>query len=186
MGNASLQALLGNNVVELHFIRRHFKNGWDISRGLFGTTNFSLLNGDFGKQVLFFQPPIGVGMGYPYKSYNLCVVWDIFRQEYRVFGAEQVSIKQQWDVTTEEGQEEFKKYFFDFIHGMSEQDKLDFMGYEPMMAMRRIPDKPVTVKKTKPSATPKPPTTPPERKPSVKERYKGFMKRVGDWFKGKK
>lgn len=186
MGNASLQALLGNNVVELHFIRRHFKNGWDISRGLLGTTNFSLLNGEFGKQVLFFQPPNGVGMGYPYKSYNLCVVWDIFRQEYRVFGAEQVSIKQQWDVTTDEGQEEFQNYFYEHIQNMSEQDKLDFMGYEPMMAMQSSPNKPVSVKKTKTSPNPKPQTTTPAKKPSIKERYRGFMKRVGDWFRRKK
>ena len=83
MDNTSLQALLGANVLELDFVRRHPKLGWSDVRGLFGTTNYDVLNGPFGRQVLNFIPPKGVGMGYDYKSYNLCVVWDIFRRDYR-------------------------------------------------------------------------------------------------------
>jgi hypothetical protein len=67
-----------------------------------GTTNYELLNGPFGYSVLRFQPPKGVGMGYNYKAKNLCVVWDFFRQEYRVFGAEQVRIRKVFDLTNEE------------------------------------------------------------------------------------
>lgn len=129
MTNAVLQITLGKNVVELNFVRRHRKAGWSDIRGLFGTTNYELLNGDFGTQVLNFSPPKGVGMGYNYKQHNLCVVWDIFRQEYRVFGAEQVNIKQIWDVSTPEGIELFKEYFYENIINMSQDDKLKFMGY---------------------------------------------------------
>lgn len=129
MNNSQLQAILGSNVVELTFVRRHPKLGWSNVRGLFGTTNFPLLNGEFGSQVLNFMPPKGVGMGYDYKQYGLCVVWDMFRQEYRVFGAEQVSIRKQFPLTTPEDQQAFMDYFYEFIIGMSNQDKLDFMGY---------------------------------------------------------
>lgn len=127
--NHSLQAILANNVVELTFVRRHPKLGWSDIRGLFGTTNFKLLNGDYGKYVFHFNPPKGVGMGYDYKSLNLCVVWDIFRQEYRVFGTEQVNIRKKFDVTTDQGIEEFTEYFDEYISGMSNDEKLDFMGY---------------------------------------------------------
>jgi len=127
--NATLQLTLSRNVVELNFVRRHHKNGWSDIRGLFGTTNYELLNGDFGHQVLNFAPPKGVGMGYNYKQFNLCVVWDMFRQEYRVFGAEQVNVRQIWDVSTPEGIEIFKQYFYENIINMSQDDKLQFMGY---------------------------------------------------------
>lgn len=129
MNNSQLQSILGNNVVELTFVRRHPKLGWSDIRGMFGTTNFPLLNGDFGSQVLHFQPPNGVGMGYDYRAYNLCVVWDMFRQEYRVFGAEQVEIRKQFPLSTPEEQEEFMQYFYDYIIGMTNQQKIDFMGY---------------------------------------------------------
>lgn len=129
MSNAQLQVTLGRQVVELSFVRRHKKMGWSDIRGLFGTTNYELLNSDFGHQVLNFRAPKGIGMGYNYKQYNLCVVWDMFRQDYRVFGAEQVTIKQIWDVSTPEGIEGFKEYFYEYIIGMSQDDKLKFMGY---------------------------------------------------------
>jgi hypothetical protein len=174
--NASIQAILGNNVVEIQFVRRHPKMGWSNIRGLFGTTNYELLNGDFGRQVLHFQPPKGVGMGYPYKNYNLCVVWDIFRQEYRVFGAEQVSITRQWDVTTEEGVEEFQDYMFNDIVNMRNQAKLDFMGYTGVTAAPAPPDKPVTVQKTAEPSEPKVPS-------KIENKLQGFYKRVGEWFK---
>ena len=129
MTNATLQLTLSRNVVELNFVRRHPKSGWSDIRGLFGTTNYELLNGEFGNQVLNFAPPKGVGMGYNYKQHNLCVVWDIFRQEYRVFGAEQVNVRQIWDISTPEGIETFKEYFYENIINMSQADKLKFMGY---------------------------------------------------------
>ena len=129
MNNSSLQFLLGKNVVELSFVRRHKREEYADIRGLFGTTNSELLNSDFGFQVFRFRPPKGVGMGYDYKSKNLCVVWDIFRQSYRVFGSEQVQIRKQWDVSTPEAIEEFKQYFYDNIYSYTEQQKLDFMGY---------------------------------------------------------
>lgn len=129
MNNYSLQHMLSQNVVELNFKRRHRKPGWSDIRGLFGTTNYEFLNGDFGMYVFNFKPPNGQGMGYDYKSKNLCVVWDIFRQEFRVFGAEQVSINRKWPLSSEEDKQIFMEYFDNYIKTMSNDDKLKFMGY---------------------------------------------------------
>lgn len=134
MHNSQLQSIIGKNVVELDFVRRHPKLGWSNIRGMFGTTNPGLLNGEFGFQVIHFKPPKGVGMGYDYKACGLCVIFDIFRQEYRVFGAEQVNIHKVWPLSTEEETEEFYKYFYDAILNMSNTDKLKFMGYRGRMA----------------------------------------------------
>lgn len=125
-----MQKVLGSNVVELTFVRRHEKLGWNDVRGLVGTTNYKLLNSPFGYQVLHFQPPKGVGMGYDYKAKNLCVVWDMFRQEYRVFGAEQVNVRKLFSLETEEQEDKFLEWFYDHVINMSEQEKLNFMGYE--------------------------------------------------------
>jgi hypothetical protein len=129
VNNGQLQPIIGANVVELDFVRRHPKLGWSDIRGMFGTTNPGLLNSDFGFQVIHFKPPKGVGMGYDYRSKNLCVIFDIFRQEYRVFGAEQVNIHKTWPLGTEEEVEEFKAYFYEFIINMSNAQKIKFMGY---------------------------------------------------------
>jgi hypothetical protein len=130
MNNNAVQAMLANNVVELTFTRRHEKLKWNNVRGLLGTTNFKLLNGPFGQQVVHFRPPKGKGMGYNYKAKNLCVVWDFFRQEYRVFGAESVNIRQLFDLNNPEEEESFYNWFNQFIINMSDQQKNKFMGYE--------------------------------------------------------
>jgi len=132
MNNHSLQQILGTHVVELEFTRRHPKLGWSDIRGLFGTTNFELLNSEFGFQVLRFMPPTGDGMGYDYKSKGLCVVWDIFRQEYRVFGSEMITWHRKWPVSTPEEREAFQKYFYDYIINLSQEKRLAFMGYITM------------------------------------------------------
>ena len=155
MNNNTLQNILANNVVELTFVRRHEKIGYNNVRALLGTTNYKLLNSpDFGFAVLHFQPPKGVGMGYNYKAKNLCVVWDFFRQEYRVFGAEQVSIRKLFDLNDPDQEQLFFDWFRDFIINMTEDQKLDFMGYEgeayamKQMSSRKhvetLPEKPKT------------------------------------------
>jgi hypothetical protein len=152
MNNLALQQLLGTHVVELEFTRRHPKLGWSDIRGLFGTTNPELLNSDFGFQVFHFRPPTGAGMSYDYESKGLCVVWDIFRQDFRVFGSEQISWHRKWPLTTEDEIEEFKQYFYDYIVNLSEDNKLKFMGYigmEQAKPKTGIPSSPTAVSKWK-------------------------------------
>ena len=136
---------------------------------MFGTTNYELLNSEFGSQVLHFRSPKGVGMGYPYRSYNLCVVWDMFRQAYRVFGAEQVSIRQHWDVTTPDGIEAFKEYFYNNIINMSEDDKLKFMG---LVSDINIVNSPTVSPQTKKGVMQR-----------ISDKARGFVDRIKKYFK---
>jgi len=142
VNNHQLQSILGTNVVELNFVRRHPKLGYSNIAGMFGTTNPALLNSPFGFQVIHFRPPLGVGMGYDYKSKNLCVIFDMFRQDYRVFGAEQVDIHKQWPLTNEEEIVAFEKYFYDYIINMSEDAKEKFIGFVSIVPVK--PKPPVT------------------------------------------
>lgn len=178
MHNGQLQPIIGTHVVELDFVRRHPKLGWSDIRGMFGTTNPALLNSDFGFQVVHFKPPIGVGMGYDYKSKNLCVIFDLFRQEYRVFGAEQVNIHKKWPLTTEEEIEEFKSYFYEYILNMSNSQKLKFMGYV---------GRPVSIT---PPQTKTPTGAPAPYQPSIPERlkakFKEYYERIKNFFSRKK
>ena len=183
MNNFALQKILGDNVVELTFVRRHEKRGWNNIRGLLGTTNYELLNGPFGKSVLHFSPPIGVGMGYNYKAKNLCVVWDFFRQEYRVFGAEQVRIRKLFDLTKEEEKEEFYEWFYEYIINMSDQQKNDFMGYEGE-AYATLQDAKRNAQKAQQSVV-----EPAAPKPTISQRIKSVYSNIKNYisrFLGKK
>lgn len=126
---SQLQALLGSNVVEAKFVRRHPKLGWSNIRGAFVTTNYELLNDDLGFNVLHFKPPKGVGMGYDPRNYNLVVSWDIFRQEYRCFAVEYSNINNFYDVSTPEKRQDFWVFFRDYIMALSNDEKLLYMGY---------------------------------------------------------
>lgn len=183
MTNSSLQKILADNVVELTFVRRHQKKGWNDIRGLLGTTNYELLNGPFGYSVLRFQPPTGAGMGYNYKAKNLCVVWDFFRQEYRVFGAEQVRLRQLFDLTKEEEKEKFYEWFYDYIINMTEEAKQDFMGYEgeAYAALQRAKNE-ATKQKMEVQQAPQPKPSIPQRIASVYQNIKNYLSR----FLGKK
>lgn len=188
MNNSHLQSLLGKNVLELSFVRRHPKLGWANIRSMLATTNYNLLNGQFGKQVLNFIPPKGVGMGYDYKSKGLSIAWDSMRQEYRLISPEQLEIRQQWDVSTPEGIDAFQKYFYDFIINMSEQDKLDFMGYigVAVAPVPNVPQKPITVPKPKDQQQ-SPKSKEQKSIPGkIADRFRGFFNRVKNWFARKK
>lgn len=126
---AQLQALLGANVVEAKFIRRHEKYGWSEVRGAFVTTNWELLNSDLGLNTLNFKRPKGIGMGYDPRDYNLVVSWDLFRQEYRCFGVENSNIVNFYDVSSDEKRIEFWQFFRDYIMKLSNDEKLIYMGY---------------------------------------------------------
>jgi len=183
VNNFSLQKMLAENVVELTFVRRHEKRGWNNIRGLLGTTNYELLNGPFGFSVLHFQPPKGIGMGYNYKAKNLCVVWDFFRQEYRVFGAEQVRIRKLFNLTDEKEKEKFYEWFYDNLINMTDQQKFDFMGYEGE-AYATLQDAKRNAQKVQQQAS-----EPIKQTPSIPQRIKGVYNNIRNYiskFLGKK
>jgi hypothetical protein len=126
---ASLQRLLGSNVVELRFVRRHKKPYWGDVRGLIGTTSPKILTSELGTKVLNFVPPKGIGMAYNYKKRNLAMTWDIFRQEYRVFPVETTVLVNYYPVKTDEQIDQFWKFFAESISKMSQNEKLLYMGY---------------------------------------------------------
>jgi len=195
MNNSSLQKILANNVVELTFVRRHQKLRWNDIRGLLGTTNYELLNGPFGYSVLNFQPPKGVGMGYDYKAKNLCVVWDFFRQEYRVFGAENVQIRTVFDLTNEEEKDKFYEWFYEYIINMTDQQKNKFMGYEGeayatlQRAKREATKQKVQVQQQATEQKPSVQQQATEQKPSITQRIAGVYSNIKNYlsrFLGKK
>ena len=128
-GMQAFQTLLQKNVVEARFQRRHRKDGWSDTRGAFITTNWELLNGDLGIRTLNFRPPKGVGMRYDHTKYNLIVGWDLFRQDYRVFGVEFSTIRNFYDVSDDQGRAEFWVYFREYIMQLSPREKLIYMGH---------------------------------------------------------
>jgi len=187
MNNSELQSLLGAQVLELSFVRRHPKLGWMDIRGMFGTTNYQLLNGPFGHEVLGFVPPKGVGMSYDYKAKGLCVVWDIFRREYRVFGAEQVDITRRYDLNTPEDQAFFEQYMYDKILTMTTDEQNAFMGYIGMANVQSNIQKPMNVAPADAKQAPNNPNKPENSVPKgVTARLKDFGKRVAGYFKRKK
>lgn len=125
----AFQTLLQKNVVEVIFNRRHHKPGWSGSRGAFITTNWELLNSDIGDKTLNFKPPKGVGMSYDHRKYNLVVGWDLFRQDWRVFGVENSNIRNFYDVSDDQGRAEFWLYLREYIMKLSSNEKLVYMGY---------------------------------------------------------
>lgn len=125
----SLQRMLQKNVVEARFIRRHEKTGWASVRGAFITTNWELLNDELGYRTLGFSPPNGRGMGYNHRNYNLVVGWDLFRQDYRVFGVENSNILKFYDVSTPEARVDFWVFFRERIMQLTSREKLIYMGY---------------------------------------------------------
>jgi hypothetical protein len=184
VNNSTLQKILAENVVELTFVRRHERRKWNNIRGLLGTTNYELLNGPFGFAVLHFQPPKGVGMGYDYKAKNLCVVWDFFRQEYRVFGAEQVRIRKLFILTNEDEKKKFYDWFYEYIINMTDQEINNIMGYEgeAYAALQRAKSEAVKQKVQVQQQAP-------EQKPSITKRIAGVYNNIKNYlsrFLGKK
>lgn len=125
----AFQRLLQKNVVEARFIRRHEKPQWSTVRGAFLTTNWELLNDELGFRTLNFRPPNGRGMGYNHRDYNLIVGWDLFRQEYRVFGVENSVILNFYDVSDDEGRTKFWLFFRERIMQLTNREKLIYMGF---------------------------------------------------------
>lgn len=125
----AFQAMLQKNVIEARFIRRHDKPEWSGVRGAIITTNWRLLNDQYGIKALHFKPPNGRGMGYDHRKYNLVVGWDLLRQEYRVFGVENSVIIRMYDVSDDEGYANFWDFMKRRVMQLTTREKLIYMGY---------------------------------------------------------
>lgn len=129
MNNFTLQKQLQMNVIEGYVTRRHAKPRWSHTRGVFITTNRSILNSIEGMRALGFLPPNGVGMGYNPLSKNCVVAWDILKGAHRVFSMNGgINVLNKYPVNNPINIFKFWNYFSDYVLRLTPADKLKFMG----------------------------------------------------------
>jgi hypothetical protein len=118
----TLETLLLNNVLDLRFTRRIKSADKSPTRRMICTKSFDLLNSTNGKIVLNYNPPkhqkqINEAVK------NVCVVWDILMQNYRIVSADQVDVLREMPAN-----DEFWKTFNNEIYPMSTDQKIQFMN----------------------------------------------------------
>ncbi len=129
MTNYQFQNYLRNNVVEAYVSRRHKKNGWSPTRGIYATANKNILNSLEGLRAFGFVPPGGIGMSYDPMEKNCVVAWDIFKGDFRVFSMTKgANIKNAYPVNNKVNILKFWDHFTNYVLLLSPEDKLRFMG----------------------------------------------------------
>ncbi len=123
-----LRQLLKQNIAEVVFPRRHEKAGWRGTRRMFCTLDRNLLQSLPGRMTLNFTPPTHPPP-YPAQAYNLLVVWDIFSQDWRAIPLDNLQVVTVIPSHTRKQQEEFWKYFSEFLKTLTSQQKQAFMNY---------------------------------------------------------
>lgn len=127
LSNQGLQLLLAEHVVELAFLRRHKKAGWNQTRRMLCTNNWHLLNSIPGKITLKYKPPQRRPKYNP-AAYNLVTAWDIFWQDYRNISLDSYQVLAALPVKTEQDIAKFWEFFANVIYNLSPQDKIKFMN----------------------------------------------------------
>lgn len=117
----TLETLLLSNVLDLRFTRRIPVVGKAPTRRMICTKSYELLNSTNGKIVLNYTPPKR-GHQLNESKTNVCVVWDILMQNYRVVSADEVEVLKQMPA-----KDEFWKTFNEEIYPMSTAQKIQFM-----------------------------------------------------------
>lgn len=140
IGKAELDALLLNNVCEIVFVRRRPERAPDRPeiRRMLCTKSIPLLNSQNGKISLNFRFP-KTGRRMDERRHDICVVWDIFMQDYRNVS---LSTPESPSVSVEKGtpsyptcylrqtipaDDTFWKYYNDALFKMSAEQKMQFM-----------------------------------------------------------
>ena len=119
-----LYALLHRHAAELRFHRRHEKPGWKDHRRILCTNDKLLLTSKAGTGILNYVTPHG-SPPYDAAAHNLVIAWDIFQQNWRAIGCEEVEVISVIKTTPPE---QFWHYFNTFIIKMTPQEKLSFMN----------------------------------------------------------
>ena len=119
-----LELLSRRHAIELRFRRRHEKPGWKDHRRMLCTKDWMLLTSKAGRGILNFVPPHGV-LPYNPAAHNLVILFDIFKQEWRAVGCEEVEVISVIKTTPPET---FWEYFNHFLLKMTPQEKLSFMN----------------------------------------------------------
>ena len=116
----SLRSLLRENVCEIVFVRRRFRQNRPPVRRMLCTLDTELLNSTNGRLSLNYKPSSNV-LPYNANSKNLLPVWDIFMQDWRMVNMDECNL-----ITTIK-KEEFWDYFNNTLLPMSPQQKLQYM-----------------------------------------------------------
>jgi hypothetical protein len=116
----SLRSLLRENVCEIVFVRRRFRQNRPPVRRMLCTLDTELLNSTNGRLSLNYKPSSSV-LPYNANSKNLLPVWDIFMQDWRMVNMDECNL-----ITTIK-KEEFWDYFNNTLLPMSPQQKLQYM-----------------------------------------------------------
>lgn len=117
-----LANLLLQNVCEIRFDRRRIAPGKPPMRRMLCTKSFDLLNSVNGRVALNYRPPHG-GMQINEAVKNVCVVWDIIMQDYRIVSMDTCDL-----LKTHPADESFWKYYNESLLPMKPGQKLAFMN----------------------------------------------------------
>lgn len=130
----TLLQILSNNVCELKFLRKHNKQGFPNTRRMLCTRaienlynkNLNFLDSPAGREILHFkrppkQPVLRPGMTYDWmQKSELLMVWDIFRQDWRVINCQECDLI--WTIDTLQ----FWPVFNLILKKMTPQQKIEF------------------------------------------------------------
>jgi hypothetical protein len=117
----TLESLLLRNVVDLRFVRRSPAPGRPPTRRMLCTKSYDLLGSTNGRIVLNYRPPKNPKQINESKE-NVCVVWDILMQNYRVVSADEVDV-----IKTIPATDEFWSYFNKEILPLTASQKMAYM-----------------------------------------------------------
>lgn len=117
----TLESLLLRNVLDLRFVRRTAAPGRPPTRRMLCTKSYDLLSSTNGRVVLNYRPPKS-GKQVNEAKENVCVVWDILMQNYRVISADEVDV-----IKTIPATEEFWKYFNKEVLPLTASQKIAYM-----------------------------------------------------------
>ena len=125
---AGLNQLLKESIVEVRFHRRHPKMGFNDYRRMLCTNNDKILKSLPGRMSLHYINPKGQRLPYNPQTYNLCVAWDVFFQNYRQITLDSYDIVTVIPTRTPEEVNKWWLYFNSELLRMSPEDKIGFMN----------------------------------------------------------
>lgn len=118
----NLDSLLLTNVCEVRFVRRRPVAGKSLTRRMWCTKSYDLLNSTNGRVTLNYRPPTHPKQINEAQN-NALVVWDILMQDYRIISLDQCNLIQQIPAN-----DKFWDFFNKNLYPMSVEQKLNFMN----------------------------------------------------------
>lgn len=118
---ASLAAILKNNVCEIKFLRRSSKPGRSQFRRMICTNANSLLLGIDGRLTLNYKPPMGQPR-YNVMQKDIVIAWDVLMQDFRSINCSSCDL-----IKTVPVNEEFWTFFNQTLLPMTPSQKTMFM-----------------------------------------------------------